>query len=254
MAAAFTMLLRDVLVTEFNPSFDRFNYEQPYGEFEYNGVKYGKLPIIPEPEKIGLGTYPIFDEAYRPILNGKIVDNFFTREICAETIDLWTQMMRRRMDQEMPYFNQLYESLQIEYSALDTMRINSVNETDTSGSESTSGSSENTTNAKSKSRAVNSTTPQTMLKGDGEYASAAADTNSESESDALATQSAESENNTSANSNTLVTGYQGTASDLIVKFRNSLINIDLMVITRLEDLFMQILNNGDNYTNQGWYY
>lgn len=254
MSATYTMLLRDVMVTEFNTSFDRWDYEQSYAEFAFGDTVYGKLPVIPDPKLIGLGTYPIFAEAYRPILNGKIVDQYFTREICAETIDLWVLMMRRKMDQIMPYFNQLYESLNIPYSALDTMRINSVNETDTTGSEETSGQSENASTSKSKSRAVNSNAPQTMLQANADYASAAADSNSEGESDGIASQNASSSTNSNANSNTLVTGYQGTASDLIVKYRNSLINIDVMVIGAVEDMFMQVLNNGDNYTTQGWYY
>ena len=54
--------------------------------------------------------YPIFDEAYRPVLEKKILKHYYTREICAETVGLWKHYLDMRMNEIMPYYNKLYES------------------------------------------------------------------------------------------------------------------------------------------------
>lgn len=61
-------------------------------------------------KKLGLDSYPIFDEEYRKGLNDKIIDHFYFREIGFETAALFAWYMRRTMNEIMPYYNQLYES------------------------------------------------------------------------------------------------------------------------------------------------
>ena len=60
-------------------------------------------------KKLGLDTYPIFEETYRPLLNDKIIDHFFFREIGFETAAQFAWYMRRTMNEIMPYYNKLYE-------------------------------------------------------------------------------------------------------------------------------------------------
>lgn len=67
-----------------------------------------------------LDTYPIFDERYRPILNDKIIDHFYTREICTPAPDRFNRFLERRMNEIMPYYNQLYHSERIKYNPLNT--------------------------------------------------------------------------------------------------------------------------------------
>lgn len=55
-------------------------------------------------------SYPIFDEAYRPILETKIIEHYYTREICAETVGRWKLFLKAKMNEIMPYYNKLYES------------------------------------------------------------------------------------------------------------------------------------------------
>lgn len=62
--------------------------------------------------------YPIFDEAYRPILEKKILRHFYTREICEETVGLWKLRLCDKMNIIMPYYNQLYSSTLLEYNPL----------------------------------------------------------------------------------------------------------------------------------------
>lgn len=54
--------------------------------------------------------YPIFDESYRKLLNRKILRHYYTREIGMETFALWKLHLNNRLNEVMPYYNQLYKS------------------------------------------------------------------------------------------------------------------------------------------------
>lgn len=54
--------------------------------------------------------YPIFDEAYKGILEKKILRHYYTREIGQETFGLFQLFLSDKMNEIMPYYNQLYES------------------------------------------------------------------------------------------------------------------------------------------------
>lgn len=62
--------------------------------------------------------YPIFDEAYRSVLEIKILKHFYTQEICAETVGLWKLFLDARMNEIMPYYNKLYESELLKFNPL----------------------------------------------------------------------------------------------------------------------------------------
>jgi hypothetical protein len=281
------MELRDVIERLYGTSPNPRDFQISYESVIFKEVTYGKLPVLPdEGLQIGLGTYPIFNENYRKVLNGKIIDEYFTREIATETIDNWQLMIRRKMDQIMPYYNKLYLSEEIPYEALATMLIHSVtteNEdevteahasidavTNVGEVNNTTSSTDTTTTNDSSGRAVQSQTPQTMLSGNEDYATAASDSVSHADATSFADQTAEAigstdtvantETDSNATGNTktdrdnLVTGYQGAASDLINKYRNSLLNIDSSILLELQDCFMMLLNNGDSYTSANNYY
>ena len=54
--------------------------------------------------------YPIFDEAYRGVLEKKIIRHYYTREIGAETFGLFQLYLSDKMNEIMPYYNKLYMS------------------------------------------------------------------------------------------------------------------------------------------------
>lgn len=256
--ATFTMRLKDIAEQVYGESLDPDDYEIERDDFTFNGITYGDLPVLPDNgAAFGLAQYPIFDNEYRPILNGKIVDEYWNREIGVETIDNFKLVLRRKMQQIMPYYNKLYESELIEFDALSTMDINSVSEGAVEANETANGtnvaSSENT----SGSRVVNSDTPQTQLAGMGDYATSGTDANSKADVTSNAEQNSTSESNTATNSNNRVTGFQGAASDLIIKFRNAQINLDTLILADINDCFMLLLNDRErdyNYRNPyyGW--
>lgn len=69
---------------------------------------------------LALDRYPIFDESYRNYLNKKIIDHFYFREIGQETPDRFNFFLARKMNEIMPYYNQIYESTLIDYDPLAT--------------------------------------------------------------------------------------------------------------------------------------
>lgn len=252
--ATYTMTINEIMEQLFNPFMDRSEYEIEYAEFELNGVKYGALPIIPDPKQLGLGTYPLFNEDYRPILNGKIIDQYFHREIGVETIDEWRMVMRRKMDQIMPYYNKIYESELIEFNPLITMDITTSGTTTSSETGEVTASTATDSTSTSSSRAVSSETPSTMLSGNEDYATAASDSNGTTNVGGTNNQESNSTSNNEIENQNNVKGFQGIASEMIVRYRNSLLNIDTQILNEIEDCFMLVLNNGDAYTPTGWYY
>ncbi len=82
---------------------------------------YDDLDEVLTPEtirKVMNFDYPIFDEAYRNVLNKKILMHYYTREISEETVGLWKLRMRTKLNEIMPYYNKLYESETLEFNPL----------------------------------------------------------------------------------------------------------------------------------------
>lgn len=62
--------------------------------------------------------FPIFDESYRKVLETKILKHYYTREIGLETVGLWKLKLDTKLNEIMPFYNQLYKSELIEFNPL----------------------------------------------------------------------------------------------------------------------------------------
>lgn len=62
--------------------------------------------------------FPIFDESYRNVLCTKILRHYYTREICEEVVGLWKLRLETRLNEIMPYYNQLYKSELITFNPM----------------------------------------------------------------------------------------------------------------------------------------
>lgn len=62
--------------------------------------------------------FPIFDEGYRNVLETKILKHYYTREIGLETVGLWKLKLETKLNEIMPFYNQLYKSELIEFNPL----------------------------------------------------------------------------------------------------------------------------------------
>ncbi len=63
-------------------------------------------------------NFPIFDEEYRLPLEIKILKHYYMREIGEETVGLWKLRLNTKLNEIMPYYNQLYESELIKFNPL----------------------------------------------------------------------------------------------------------------------------------------
>jgi len=97
--------------------------------------------------------YPIYDSAYKPILERKIINHYYFREIGSETVAQFKFMLARTLNEIMPYYNGLYKSADMDFNPFYDVdyyrthegsdaetRTNSRSEKEVSSSEETSGS------------------------------------------------------------------------------------------------------------------
>ena len=132
-----------------------------------------------------------------------------------------------------------------------------------------------------KSRAVSSVMPQNQLSGNGDYADSAQDSVSngtDTSHTETGTTSTETDNGTNSLTSTgtndqtgqadssttdkrdrtsTTTGMQALPSQLLQQYRDTILNIDLQILTELEKLFMSVTSNGDEVfynQDQGYYH
>lgn len=201
-------------------------------------------------------NYPIFDEGYRAVLEKKILRHYYTREIGFETVGLWKLKLDTRMNEIMPYYNRLYESELLEFDPFADVNRRTEHEGSDRGSRNTD--SESTTNvsntvtvdANSEDWDLYSDTPQGGVTGldSGQYLSNARKRTGEQD-DTTTTQGEDSTTSGTdevhENENRwveVVSGKQGSGSysSLLKEFRETFLNIDMMIIEELNDLFMLI--------------
>ena len=109
MSARYTTLLRDIC--EF------------YANKNTNGLSNINDVLDKSWDIIFTKNWEIFDESYRKILCEKILRKYFTREICAETVELWKLWLDATMCEIMPTYNQLYESTLIKYDVFNNVDV-----------------------------------------------------------------------------------------------------------------------------------
>lgn len=218
--------------------------------------------------ELDLSRYPIFDESYREHLNAKILNHYWFREIGFETPQLFKRYLNVRMAEIMPFYNQLYESVDMDVDMLANVSMTTESQTsdestatrtakrDETGNrvESATTTAESTT----KSRNLVSQTPQMQLSGRDDYASniadAQSDADNESKADSTSTNdftandSATETGTSSGNLLTKVKGLTGVlGADAVMRYRETILNIDMLVVNDLADLFMGLYNDVANY-------
>lgn len=90
--------------------------------------------------------FPIDDEAYRPILERKIIRHYYTREISEETYGLWKLRLEAKMNEIMPYYNKLYASERLEFNPLYDVDMTTTREGENHSDTTTTENSTDTTN------------------------------------------------------------------------------------------------------------
>lgn len=85
-------------------------------------------------------NFPIFDESYRTVLETKILRHYYTREIGLETVGLWKLKLNTKLNEIMPFYNQLYKSELIEFNPLYDVELTRERKTEGKGTKDTENS------------------------------------------------------------------------------------------------------------------
>ena len=201
-------------------------------------------------------NFPIFDESYRSVLCSKILKHYYTREISAETVGLWELWLNTRMSEIMPYYNKLYESALLEFDPFKDVNYSRnhggtfTGDTRRNGRSDVSVDNSVTSNGTSNSKNLFSDTTKgtiTNIENESYLTNATlikdTDTNTTNTDGNSTTQNTETTGVTNTDNwiETIV-GKQSTVSysKLLKEFRDTFLNIDVMIINDLSDLFMNL--------------
>lgn len=210
--------------------------------------------------------FPIFDENYRQVLCRKILKHYYTREIAHETVGRWKLAMNAKLNEIMPYYNQLYKSELLEFNPFYDVELTRSREgsgTSNKTSNNTETNSGTTKNVSSSSGTSNtdtlnrfSDTPQNSMDTQGIADSVPLTTvtkvnedniTTNESTDTLTRNDSKTGNGTENINNTdkyieTVKGKQGTEnySSLLKKFRETFLNIDMMIIEDCSDCFFTL--------------
>lgn len=233
-------------------------------------------------------NWPIFDENYRNVLETKILKHYYTREIGLETYGLWKLKLDTKLNEIMPYYNQLYKSALLEFNPFYDVDITRNHTGKKTGAEALKGNvtvngqvivdTHGNVNTMDNTTVNNTTTSDNLdkyaatpqgaldnLRNDKYLTNARmitdtnnsngttngkTDTSTDSTTDTTTNTTTTTTNNTTINNTEdyleTVKGKQGTQSyaGLLLEFRETFLNIDMMVIEDLSELFMNIWTGG----------
>lgn len=216
-----------------------------------------KSDKVPEDEWLGLDAYPLHAGVDRDALNKKIKDHYMYQEIAHETVDQFRFAMRRKMNEIMPVYNELYKSVEAHMASDPLMTINMKTLTKGTQDQEASADSTSDTTGKTGSKSANlsSNYPQTGIAVNGKYGTSGGSAESATDTTGQMKEKSESQNKANSEGESSTTGYQGVPAQLITAYRQAIINVDMMIITELDNLFSFLWNNGDTYTEtKGYYY
>lgn len=249
--------------------------EELTGMFRSQGVKYETIIQESLPYIFDF-SFPMHDEAHRQELEMKIIKHYFFRRICCNDVDEWQLRLSNRLQEIMPYFNEMYKSKDYLIDPMDDVDYERTIGEDTSKNgventrstqnvegehDSTSmGNSISSEDRTSQDVQKYSDTPQGSLSGvlDGDYLTNAnvvdgnkhadlqnTDTradSSKSKSDTTGTFDTTSSDLGRRDMTEKVKGkmYGKTKAEMVLEYRKAIINIDNEIISRLSDLFLNI--------------
>lgn len=198
-------------------------------------------------------TYNLFDQPYnlynnelKPYFQEKFFQHFMFYEIGFDNINIFKQHLISTLNDIYPKYKQLYET-EIRCLDIDFMLNKDLKESyirklngESEGNSQATSTSDNTSNSNDLS--IANDTPQNKIDDLDKYMTSASKTNSNSTNN-----STSNANNTIKNKSSNSEEYelisQGnigitSSAELLEKWRNVLINIDLMMFKELENLFL----------------
>lgn len=236
MPARYTEILDTLLKNPTTkPAIDEAMSEYPLYQTDPNKVKqYGTAYSIPTREE----------------LNNKILNHYRFQEIGQETFGRWLFELKTALNEIMPYYNQLFYSADQDFNPIYNVDYKkTIMGSQNANSNTTSTGNDSTTNEEF-TKSVNSRTPQDLLgiANTGIDSVNYADNADWGKASGTTTGTNTTTGNASSNGSTssieTTKGNFGvvSAQDLIIKYRETIINIEQQIINdpRIKELFMLI--------------
>lgn len=225
--------------------------------------------------------FPLHNPEHREGLEALILKKYFFREICCEDVEEWKLRLDEKLNEIMPYYNRMYESLDYLVNIMDDVDYTRIFQEQNSkqGTENTSstqniksnsqnsGTSHSNSTDNSEGEAIGrySDTPQGQLTGlmndtyltnaqrnTEEKTSTSENTNSSAsqnmgESDTTGTFDTDKHESGLRTYNEKVKGkmYAGSKAKIVMEYQKAIKNIDAEIIRALSDLFMNVYHSYD---------
>lgn len=206
--------------------------------------------ILDKSWKSIFSDFPIFDERYRAELCKKILRHYYTREICCETVGRWKLFLSDKMKNIMPYYNQLYQSELLKIQPLVSVDRSVTHEGHGTETKTTKRNGTNTnssrTDGSTDTWSYYSDTPQGGINGldSNDYlTNATHNRGTDGTNSTLNGATSDNENGEGTRNDMYVDkvlGYEGNQSEMLLKFRETFLNIDMLIIDELKDLFFTL--------------
>lgn len=233
-------------------------------------IELGKL-ITLTGFNIGLHDYPLpsfltsadEQESWRTALNQKILNHYQFNEICCLPPDRFKVFLNNTMNEIMPYYNKLYEALNVKWEFFTGGTLTEIVKGDATddrtltktGTDTTANENQQAQTSTNYTLAVNSDTPGALLNLESDitnntYASNAVKqkntaqfSGNGSSTDTTTYNTTDKDKNLhNDNKNRTVNGLNNRSyAELFKEYSESIRNLDLEVINELKDCFMGIL-------------
>ena len=211
-----------------------------------------------------MSTYPLYQtdnekaEKYgtayhiptRKELNDKILNYYRFRDIGQETFGRWLFELETALNERMPYYNQLFYSADQDFNPIYNVDYQKTITGTQNASSNTSSTGNDSSTNEQYTKAVDSKTPQNQLNISNtdidsvDYADNASWGKSSGGTTGTNTTTGNSSSNGSSASIETTKGNFGvvSAQDLVIKYRETLLNIEQLIINdpRIKELFMLI--------------
>ena len=192
--------------------------------------------------------FPIWNEAYRSELERKITMHYIRREIAQETVEMWRVYLEMRMNEIMPYYNQIYETTTAKFNLENDVDITeSFGKTfDSTATETGTAQAVTDQNGTTKSDTLNTNYPQGVVNSTMNSYYASSGQNNSGETNLNGTDTTTSDRTRTGKDTEESTknrkGLSGLhlPGDLITNYRKTIINIDMQIIAELRSLFMTL--------------
>lgn len=190
-------------------------------------------------------SYPIFDEEYRETLNNNILFHYYENEIGFETAPLFRFYLNQKLNEIMPYYNELYNAQKLLLNQGNLFKNVDLEETFNRVNDTTTNTTSNSTNSGiSNNKNLYQDTPQGKITlndiDNQEWATNV--TFDKNETNNTINDNTNGTANNTENYIKKIIGNNGNKYniEILKEIKNNLMNIDLMIINELNDLFMQI--------------